>query len=102
MAETRRSAWLDGKPQVATEADLQARWSFGKPGENFRCYLCGHKFRVGDIWRFVYSGGVGLMNFTVCETCDGPDVLERWKAHNEDLKRRFWWALRREGWTHSG
>ena len=101
MGET-RSAWLDGTPQVATEADLRARWSFGKPGEHFRCHLCGYKFRVGDVWRFVYSGGVGLLNFMVCEKCDGPDVLDRWKAHNEDLKRRFWWALRREGWTHGG
>ena len=94
--EARRSSFTDQKPRVATEDDCRAPWSAGKPGERFRCCLCGHKFQVGDVWRFVYAHGAGLLNFLVCERCDGPDVLDRWKAANEEAKRRFWWLRRGE------
>jgi hypothetical protein len=85
--------FTDQKPQTATENDLKLRWSCGKPGERFRCYLCGHKFQVGDTWRFVYSnstpGATG--NFLVCDKCDGPDVLDRWVKHCEAARTQFWW-----------
>jgi len=65
--------FTDGKPRYATEDDLKACWSGGKPGECFRCDLCGHKFKLGDYWRWQYTndtpGASG--NPKVCEKCDG-------------------------------
>jgi hypothetical protein len=83
----------------ATERDVQARWGGARPGERFRCYLCGHKFIVGDLWRYVYANGggearapaVGHGNFMTCAACDGLDVLERWGRACEEADRRFWW-----------
>jgi len=78
----------------ATEANCKAAWGGGKPGERFRCYLCGHKFAVGDMFRLVYAndrpGTAG--NFIVCDKCDGPDVVERWVAACKEAATRFWWA----------
>ena len=99
-------SFTDQKPRRATEEDLKARWNGNGPGEDFRCYLCGHKFKVGDIWRWVYgdcknfkdpvSGKTwGVCNFKICESCDGDDVLDRWVQANEEAHRRFWWLLRR-------
>lgn len=66
-------SFTDGKPRRATEHDLKARWSGGKPGDFFRCCLCGYKFQLGDYWRWQYtndtSGAGG--NPMVCEKCDG-------------------------------
>ena len=86
--------FTDQKPRIATAEECQAPWSGGKLGKYFRCYLCGHKFAVGDRWRWVYAISIHLPNFSVCEGCDGPDVLARWKAANEELEQRFWWAIR--------
>ena len=85
-------SWTDQKPQLATEADTQRKWAGGKPGERFRCYLCGHKFVVGDTWRF--SAHTKYSNFLVCASCDSPDVKDRWTKMNEELETRFWWAFR--------
>ena len=70
-------SWTDQKRRIATEKDCQTRWGAGKPGEQFLCSLCGHKFKVGDGWRWVYTGGKGIVNFFVCDNCDGPDVVDR-------------------------
>lgn len=93
IAEERKS-FVHGAPQVATDKDLATKWSGGKPGERFRCYLCGHKFEVGDAWRFVYANGTpGTMgNFMVCKPCD-VEPLAKMVAAVEELKSRFWWAL---------
>jgi hypothetical protein len=86
-------SFLDGKKQIATQKDLDARWS-GKPnGKNFRCYLCGYKFKLGDYWRFVYAAKINKINFLVCENCDSEDVLEKWNQAHEELNNRFWWAI---------
>lgn len=82
-------SFTDQKPRVATEQEVNARWG----GKNFRCYLCGHKFSIGDVWRWVYAADRKLFNVTVCEKCDGPDVLERWEKHYNDAKQRFWWLF---------
>jgi hypothetical protein len=89
-------SFTDQKPRIATEDDLKARWSGGKPGEYFRCNLWGYHFKLGDHWRWVYAGHVHLQNLTVCHNCDGPNdqVLEKWKKANEELKTHFWWAIR--------
>ena len=81
-------SFTDQKPRVATAADVTAKW-----GSQFRCYLCGHRFQVGDQWRWVWSGAAALRNCLVCARCDGDDVLERWQALNDELAQRFWWVL---------
>lgn len=85
-------SFTDGKCRIATESDLKARWACGKPGERFRCYICGHKFTVGDQWRFVYAGDVKCLNAIVCANCDGPDVKNRWAAICWEFYHapRFW------------
>lgn len=89
-------SFTNQKPRVATEGEIEGFSKWGK----FACYLCGHKFQPGDIWRWVYSAGRtiiingkrwGLMNFKVCASCDGEDVLDRWAAANEEVHRRFFW-----------
>lgn len=88
-------SFIDQKPQVATARHCQAPWGGVKNGQRFKCYLCGYKFKVGDVWRWIYAGGAGLINFITCEKCDGPDVLERWVAMNREYKelRKKFWAL---------
>lgn len=88
-------SFTDGKPRVATAEDLKAPWSGRRDGSRFRCRLCGHKFAVGDVWRFVFANFSASPshygNFFVCEKCDGPDVLARAAAQEEEGRRRFWW-----------
>jgi len=94
-------SFTDQKPRIATKEDRQSIWSGGRRGENFRCYLCGHKFKEGDYWRWQYCYGrfakidgkkIGLINFLVCKGCDGDDVLDRWVKNIEELYQRFWWV----------
>jgi hypothetical protein len=86
-------SFTDQKPRIATEQDCAAEWGGGPNGKRFRCNLCGHKFVPGDVWRWVYGGPVKLINFLVCEKCDGSDVMSRWVEANKELRERFWWAL---------
>lgn len=84
-------SFTDQKPRIATEKDCKAKWGGYKNGDRFRCYLCGHKFKPGDTWRWVYSQK--YMNFLVCDSCDGDDVQERWIAANKELREKFWWFV---------
>jgi hypothetical protein len=84
-------SFIDQKPRIATEQDLVAPWDGALRGKNFRCHLCGHRFVLGETWRFVLATQVHQCNFLVCTACDGPDVLERWQQANEEAKTRFWW-----------
>ncbi len=84
-------SFTDQKSRIATEEDCNGKWSGKKPGEGFRCYLCGHKFIVGDVWRWVYSIGKGYINFLTCEKCDGSDVLDRWVKHVKEGEQKYWW-----------
>jgi len=87
------------KPQIATEKHCNALWSGSK--KNFRCYVCGHKFKVGDTWRFVpvYEQKPlkyrGIPNFLVCQSCDGEDE-EITKALYERVQeaKKLWWLFR--------
>jgi len=27
----------------------------------------------------------------VCVKCDGSDVIDRWRKHNEEANQKFWW-----------
>lgn len=90
-------SFTDQKPRIATEDDCtRVPWSGGKKAAYFRCYMCGHAFIPGDQWRWVYAGGRGVINVTVCEKCDGPDVLDRWVAQNYEAYTRFWWCTRED------
>lgn len=95
--------FTNGEQRVATEDDCKARWGLTAKPSNFRCYMCGHGFQVGDKWRWQYGCGrtfnhegkvFGLTNFIVCDKCDGPDVLDRWVAIHEDFYSPRFWALR--------
>jgi transcription elongation factor Elf1 len=88
-------SFTDQVRRIATLAECNATWSGEKYGKRFRCYLCGHKFVVGDGWRFVLATHLnkGLTNFLVCDNCDGKDVLEKWEKANKEAKTRFWWLM---------
>lgn len=99
---TNDDTFTNGKRRVATAQDMQTKW--GLDGKSFHCYLCGHWFREGDGWRWQYAGGVrvkdedgktwGVTNFMVCDECDGPDVIDRWKKLNEEFLSPRFRALR--------
>ena len=92
------------KRRVATEEECHAPWGGLKNGAGFRCYLCGHRFRPGDGWRWVYTGSrnfqtpegktFGVINFKTCDACDGPTVIDRWIARNIEFSSDRFWALR--------
>jgi len=85
------SSFTDEKPRVATEKEVKAPWGGGANGKWFRCYLCGYKFKVGDMWRWVFGKGK-CVNFITCEACDGDDVMERWIALGKEYHSdKFWW-----------
>jgi hypothetical protein len=88
------SVLTDGKLRVATEQNCQAAWGGTPGGERFRCYLCGHRFKPGDKWRFVYlnsTPGYNLGNALACEKCDCPDIVERFIELGKMLRRCAWW-----------
>ena len=90
-------SFTDGKPFVATTEDCQRAWSGGKHGIYFRCYLCGHKFKPGDIVRWQYTNNIKGAggNPMVCRACDGQDVIRRWKELHDDWNSdKFWWFRR--------
>lgn len=85
-------SFTDRQPRIATLEEVSAPWMGYPHGERFRCYLCGHRFEVGDYWRWE-AGPVGYSNFLICESCDGPDVVERWVAWVDEVRRRAFWAF---------
>lgn len=93
-------SFTDGKPRAATAEEVAARWNGRQAGQGFRCRLCGYRFKVGDIWRFVLAnyGASPLRhgNFFTCEKCDGPDIIERAAAQEAEAAQRFWWLLEEE------
>ena len=80
--------FTDQKSKIATEQDTTAPWGGAKNGKYFRCYLCGHKFQVGDKYRFIFSNHGNLM---VCNACDENDPIQKWIELHEE------WKLLREG-----
>ena len=87
-------SFTDQKPRVVTEKELKAPWGGYRDGRKFRCYLCGHRFKLGDTFRWVLSRK--YMNLMTCGKCDGDDVLERWHKHVEEAKEKYWWLWERE------
>ncbi len=84
---------MNGKPFIATEKHCNAPWSGLK--ENFRCFNCGHRFKIGDIVRCQYTndtqGACG--NPFVCTECDGTkeEIVAKIKEGNEQMKRMWWY-----------
>jgi hypothetical protein len=83
-----RGHFTDGKPLVVDPMWLGLNWS-GRGRDGFRCHLCGHRFDLGDTFRFVFVDR--YPNALICGTCDGSDVIERWKAWVDELRVRAWW-----------
>lgn len=95
-------SFTDQNRRVATEEDCGRRWGGEPKGTRFRCYLCGHQFKAGDGWRWVYGSGAtyeingkrfGVINFLTCDSCDGDTVLARWVKRNEEFHSERFWAL---------
>lgn len=89
-------SFTDGQPFIVTEEQSKLSWNGNKNGESFRCFLCGVKFKCGDLVRWVFtnhkdSGCPG--NPFVCSACDGSDVKERLKNHYKEGFKRFWWLF---------
>lgn len=90
-------SFTNGIARTATDKDLAQRWLGGKPGEYFRCAMCGYRFSVGDTWRFVFTNDIpgASGNPLVCNNCDGPDVRERWKGLCDEWRADKFWFFRR-------
>lgn len=92
-------SFTDGKPFVATAEECKYSWSCGPRGLYFRCYLCGYRFKVGDVVRWQFTNNIPKAggNPLVCANCDGPDVIEKWVALCAEAKSdKFWW-FRKQG-----
>lgn len=93
-------SFTNGKPWTVTEEDEHLDWSCGKDGKYFRCALCGHKFKAGDIARWQYTNDVPGAggNPMLCQKCDGPKekiVAEIKRRLDEFNAERNWWFRRR-------
>ena len=84
-------SFMDQKPRVVTEREYPGNWGGYKDGRRFRCYMCGHYFKIGDIFRWVCPGNRSVGNLMVCENCDGPDIVDRWVERIKELDTKFWW-----------
>lgn len=86
-------SFTNQKPRIATKEECTAPWSGHRDGRNFRCKLCGYRFRVGDQWRWLYGKGV-TTNFMVCAKCDNGDndaLRAKMEVATEESKQKFWW-----------
>ena len=89
-------SFMDGKPLVATEKHCKSWGGSRENGSKFRCYLCGHKFVVGDVWRFQYVNDIkgAYGNPLVCENCDEghEKTRKKWvKLCKQYESDKFWW-----------
>lgn len=86
--------WLFGPTlKIATKEECSAPWSGGKAGKYFRCGFCGHRFKVGDKWRGLYTNDMRDAggNPLVCEDCT--------KVNKNDTELlRLAWRVKCQGW----
>lgn len=68
----KRTGFTSGERMIATEHDCHVFSMVYRTPGNFWCHTCGHKFAVGDGYRWIYSNGhsPSAGNFMVCDTCD--------------------------------
>ena len=88
---------LNGELVEVTEAHMKVRWCGYSDGRKFRCAKCGHRFKVGDKFRSVYTNylsGAGGNPF-VCEQCNDTDVaIAEWvKNTRQEVKEQYWWFI---------
>lgn len=89
-------SFTDQQPFEVTQRELELPWGCRKDGSIFRCGLCGHKFQIGNVVRWVYSAKIG--NFFTCSKCDGEDILYRWENHYSEYQKSIkgkWWYFNR-------
>lgn len=85
---------------VCDDEDCRMTWNGAAQGERFRCFLCGHRFRAGDGVRWISTStkspdyAFPIKNILVCDTCDTPDVIDRWIARVQAFYSDEFWALR--------
>lgn len=89
-----RARFTDQVRQVVTQEHLESNWGGGRKNTRFRCYLCGHRFEKDEGFRWVYCAPLGVINFLTCDTCDGPDVRERWRDRVKEFYSDKFWGLR--------
>ena len=88
-------SFMDQKPRIATQDEVDAPWGGSPRGKRFRCYLCGYKLQVGDQWRWIR--GVSSINFIVCQGCnmhydsDDNALRSRMQSNLTESEVRFWW-----------
>ena len=92
-------SFTDQKPRIATKEDCKAQWSGGENGKYFRCALCGHKFVIGDYWRFVYTNDIPAAagNPLVCEKCDGTkeEIVTKMRELKSEYNQQKFWRFKR-------
>ena len=93
-------SFTDQGPFTVTEDHVKAWWGGYRDARLFRCAWCGHRFRVGDVARWVYTNDGGEQtrglsgNPFICTKCDGPrpEILARLRATLAEFTAdRFWW-----------
>ena len=103
MSEKGSREFLNQQPFTVTEEDLCRNWGGYRDGRKFRCAWCGHRFRAGDVARWVFTNserdrkGVSGNPF-ICQNCDGPhdEILDRLAALVREANgQRFWWARKK-------
>ena len=90
---------LSGKPIKVTEKHLKASWGGGKNGKYFKCYFCGYKFQLDDMFRCIYSNHTKAYgNPLVCEKCNdsNENLIEKWKKMHEIANSTMWWFCRND------
>lgn len=88
-------SFTDQKRRIATEEECKLNWNGDPNGATFKCYMCGHKFKPGDGWRWILCPEV--VNFMVCDSCDGDDVKTKFVAMKAEFNNeRFWWFRENE------
>lgn len=93
--------FTDQKPHTVTKKNLKGRWGGGRDGKYFRCGICGYRFKLGDIYRWILTNDIPGYggNPLVCQKCDGPDVLDKWKSLVDEFNKIYnddkFWKLRR-------
>lgn len=87
-------SFADRKPFVATKDHCVLAWNGNK--KNFRCGLCGYKFKVGDTVRWEFTNDVegAVGNPLLCIKCDRPrDVIvhKMIELRKEFEDPKFWY-----------
>jgi hypothetical protein len=90
-------SFTDGERRIADEKTVNAPWSGNK--KNFRCGLCGHKFVIGDGWRFLFTNDMPKApgNPLICDSCfiDKDDARAKWQKKHEEINNgAYWWFFR--------